>query len=470
MPSRPNNVPPARLARAAADAAPVMMAYWNRDLRCEYANKAYRHWFGARAAEVVGMTLPELLGRELFQLNEPFVRGALRGEPQSFERQLTRPDGTVRFTHAQYLPEVADGETRGFLAIVSEITDARQAEAALRASEERFHQILEVSPVPYALNDERQNMTYVNSAFVRAFGYTLEDVATLDRWWPAAYPDPEYRRSVVADWQQRLDTARATGRPPDPMEVRLRCKDGTTKIVMAYFALLRGRTGETCVDILLDVTDQRRLEQAMLERSGREQHQLGIALHEGLSQDLAALSLLLDGLGAQQAGDLVTVTRRELARLAEISRRCVATSRSFAHGLSPIELGNRGLAHALQQLVGAARAPGGPEVSVHLDGFDRASVDAGFAESVYRIVQEVWGAAVGRAGVTRIALEARLTPERLRVAVSDNGTVTGNPTPAEVAALDAVQYRARALGGTLELERGPANGTIARLTCALPGR
>jgi PAS domain S-box-containing protein len=470
MPSGTNSSSPARLARAAAEAAPAMIAYWNAELRCEYANRAYRHWFGERAANILGTTLPELLGPELFGLNEPFVRGALRGEPQSFERQLTRPDGTVRFTLAQYLPEVADGVTRGFLAIVSEITDAKQAEAALRASEQRFHQILEVSPVPYALNDEHQNMTYVNPAFVRTFGYTLEEVSTLDRWWPTAYPDPEYRRTVVATWQQRFDATRATGRPPEPMEVRLRCKDGTTKIVMAYFALLQGRTGETCVDILLDVTDQRRLEQAMLERSGREQHQLGIALHEGLSQDLAALSLLLDGVGSNQAGETVSVSRRDLARLAEIARRCVATSRSFAQGLSPIELGNRGLAHALQQLATSARAPGGPDVSVHLEGFDRATVEPGFAESVYRIVQEVWGAAVGRAGVTRLSLDARLTPDRLRVAVSDDGAGRGPTAAAELAALDAVQFRARALGGVLELESAPAGGSVARLTCALPGR
>lgn len=470
MPSRANSSPPARLARAAADAAPAMIAYWNHDLRCEYANKAYRHWFGERAADVVGMTLPELLGPELFGLNEPFVRGALRGEPQSFERRLTRPDGSVRFTLAQYLPEVADGVTRGFLAIVSEVTAARQAEAALQASEERFQQVLEVSPVPYALNDERQTMTYVNPAFVRTFGYSLEEVSTLERWWPAAYPDPEYRRTVVATWQTRFDAARATGRPPEPMEVRLRCKDGTTKIVMAYFALLHGRNGETCVDILLDVTEQRRLEQAMLERSGREQHELGIALHEGLSQDLAALSLLLDKMGSYATGDSITVKRRDLTRLADIARRCVATSRTFAYGLSPIELGSRGLAHALQQLVTAARTPAGPEVSVHLDGFDQADVDAAFAQSVYRIVQEIWGNAIGRAGVTRLSLDARLTPEQLRVAVSDDGVPDGSPGPAETAAIDAVHYRARALGGTLELRNGPAGGSVARLTCALPGR
>ena len=447
-----------------------MIAYWNSDLRCEFANKAYLHWFGRPGANVVGLTLPQLLGPDLFRANEPYVRGALRGEAQSFERTLTKANGDIGYTWAQYLPDVVDGVTRGFLAIVSDITEVKRAEAALRSSEARLQQILDASPVPYALNDDRMRMTYVNPAFVRAFGYTLEEVPTLDQWWPAAYPDPEYRRSVMSVWEHRYDRARLTGRQPEPMEVLLRCKDGTTKTVMAYSALLHGDSGETYVDVLLDVSELRRLEQRMLEQSGREQHQLGIAMHEGLSQDLAALSLLLDGLGTPQASDEITVSRHELRRLAELARRCVATSRSFAHGLSPIELGNRGLADALQQLATAARRPGGPELSVHLAGLERVAMEPGFAETVYRIVQSVWNAAVSRAGVTRIALDARVARDRLRITVIDDGARADVPSPEEQAAVDSIRYRARALGGVLDLEHGPAGSNIVRLTCSLPSR
>jgi PAS domain S-box-containing protein len=49
------------------DAIPGQVAYVNRDLRFEFANKAYREWFGRSAEEMKGIHLRDLLGEDLFQ-------------------------------------------------------------------------------------------------------------------------------------------------------------------------------------------------------------------------------------------------------------------------------------------------------------------------------------------------------------------------------------------------------------------
>ena len=54
--------------------------------------------------------------------------------------------------------------------------------------------IINASPIPYALNDEHQNITYLNPAFTNIFGYDRNDIPTLDDWWPKAYPDENYRQ------------------------------------------------------------------------------------------------------------------------------------------------------------------------------------------------------------------------------------------------------------------------------------
>ena len=43
------------------------------------------------------------------------MEGALRGEPQLFDREIRTPSGEVRYTQASYIPDVGEGEVRGLL-------------------------------------------------------------------------------------------------------------------------------------------------------------------------------------------------------------------------------------------------------------------------------------------------------------------------------------------------------------------
>ena len=103
------------------DHASSMLAYWDCDLRCRYANSAYKQWFGKSGAELLGTLLPDLLGPALFSLNKPYILGALAGHPQQFERNITGPDGVVRRSLARYHPDVDDGVVMGFVAEVSDV-------------------------------------------------------------------------------------------------------------------------------------------------------------------------------------------------------------------------------------------------------------------------------------------------------------------------------------------------------------
>ncbi|MDH5601528.1 MAG: PAS domain-containing protein, partial [Gammaproteobacteria bacterium] len=69
------------------------------------------------------------------------------------------------------------------------------------SKDSKFFNVIKASPVPYALNDDSQNITYLNPAFIKTFGYDLSDIPTLEDWWPRAYPDPEYQQQVARIWQ-----------------------------------------------------------------------------------------------------------------------------------------------------------------------------------------------------------------------------------------------------------------------------
>jgi diguanylate cyclase (GGDEF)-like protein/PAS domain S-box-containing protein len=118
-----------------AGRVPALIGYWNRELLCEFANDAYREWYGLDPDHIVGMRLADLLGEQLFALNEPYARAALEGREQRFERTLIKADGSEVQVDARYMPEVDEGgQVAGFVVLVTDITALRQAQAALEAA------------------------------------------------------------------------------------------------------------------------------------------------------------------------------------------------------------------------------------------------------------------------------------------------------------------------------------------------
>ncbi|TAJ50947.1 MAG: PAS domain S-box protein [Nevskiaceae bacterium] len=115
--------------RTILDAMPSMVAYWDRDLRNRFANHAYRDWFGVDPERLPGTHLRDLLGSEMFEANRPYVEGALAGQTQQFERLIGH-----RFSLARYVPDIADGETRGFYAFITDVTALRAATDAAEAA------------------------------------------------------------------------------------------------------------------------------------------------------------------------------------------------------------------------------------------------------------------------------------------------------------------------------------------------
>ncbi len=124
-----------------ANSVPAMIGYWNKEIRCEFANETYREWFGRAPEEIIGLHMKSLMGDELFALNEPHVRGVLSGIAQHFERRLNKADGTLSYVDARYTPDIdPSGSVIGFYVLVSDITVLRVAQQELEATNARLSQ------------------------------------------------------------------------------------------------------------------------------------------------------------------------------------------------------------------------------------------------------------------------------------------------------------------------------------------
>lgn len=173
------------------------------------------------------------------------------------ELRALRPDGTgADLEVSAHMITDQSGMPVNMMASFIDITERKEAERLLQLNERKFRGIIEVAPLPEALNDEQGNITYLNPAFTQTFGYTLQDIPTLADWWPRAYPDPVYRQQVMNAWQAGMEQSLRANLPFEPLEIHITCKDGTVRTVMVSAASFgEGLSNEHLV-VLYDITER----------------------------------------------------------------------------------------------------------------------------------------------------------------------------------------------------------------------
>lgn len=119
------------------DNIPALVGYWDRNYRNVLANKAYYNFFGLSPEQINKMTIQQLLGENYFK-NEPYVEAVLKGNEQSFERELLTPQGK-RQTLAKYLPDIVDGQVIGFFVVVFDVTEIRELQEIERKQQEKLN-------------------------------------------------------------------------------------------------------------------------------------------------------------------------------------------------------------------------------------------------------------------------------------------------------------------------------------------
>jgi len=208
--------------RQVLDAMPSIVGSWDTQLRNRFANAAYASFFGRTPAEIAGMTLPELLGPELFARNEPYVRQALGGLEQQFERDIPVPGGQgVRHTLAHYLPHYEGDTVSGFYVLVYDVTAVKQAQRQLAASEAMLARTEAIARVGgWELDVPTQSVRWSRGTCL-IHGVPPGHQPTLDEAF-AHYPEADR-----ADMQAAVARSIATGEPWDREQQLVRA-DGQT--------------------------------------------------------------------------------------------------------------------------------------------------------------------------------------------------------------------------------------------------
>jgi PAS domain S-box-containing protein len=248
-----------------------------------------------KLCDIVGYTPQELLALSFQDITHPDdlaadldqVRRMLAREitTYSMEKRYLRKDGAVVWINLTVsLTWRADGSPDCFIAVIEDIQARKQAEMALRASEQRLQMFVEHAPVALAMLDRGMHYLAVSRRWLTDYG--LEGQALAGRSHYEVFPE------IAPEWREVHQRALA-GEVLQADEDRFQRSDGSEQwlrwVVRPWYQ------GEGVVGGILilaeDVSARKRVEQSLREQQAR-------ALEDQRNARLAALNLVEDAVAA----------------------------------------------------------------------------------------------------------------------------------------------------------------------------
>ncbi len=115
------------------NAMPVCIAYLDRQMRFQFVNKLYEHWFSMRQEEIVGKTLEDVIGQKSIQMAGESIEKCLNGETITYEAKMTIKNAGKKIVRVNLVPNIVNDEVTGLFNYVEDITDIRRKESDLQA-------------------------------------------------------------------------------------------------------------------------------------------------------------------------------------------------------------------------------------------------------------------------------------------------------------------------------------------------
>jgi signal transduction histidine kinase len=312
------------------------------------------------------------------------------------------------------------------------------------------------------VKDGQPRPTWVSNGFERVYECTLDRFRELG---PAAFYDDATRARLEAG-------ALAIAQGSDlNVEVPLTSISGAQHWLRVVARGVR-KDKEAAVDRVLgvaeDITERKRLEQALAAAIHEEQQRLGKDIRDELGQELMNVALLARSLAAS-ARKGRQPNPDDLDRLSSLASKTIGTCHDIAQGLAPLSEAHGGLVQALHDMVDRNDDSSGP--AVRFEAIEDAPVRLQWpaTDQLFRIAQEGLANALKHAGAQSIRITIDVQPGSVRLEIADDGSgFSPHATESAGLGLKIMRYRAEMIDAQLSIEPREDGGTLLACECRQP--
>jgi PAS domain S-box-containing protein len=432
--------------------------------------------FGLTAIREDGTEIPFALrtGPRAIATRQP-IRNDVVGwrRPESNEVFWTLVDAVPHFT--------PDGKVASAILSISNVTEWKQAEQALRASEARFRTLVQDFHVGVVLLGPDATLQFANQAAQQLFGYTAQEARGKNSSQLDLISIREDGTEIP--FSMRPGVRAIATRQPVLNEVMGWRRQGSNEVLWTLGNAVPQFAPDGSVSAVIytftNITERKQAEEALHQLSTRllqlqdeERRRLGRELHDSLAQSVLAVNLNL----AQAAQSSDSLSERAKHALAEARRLLQGMSReirTLSYLLHPPLLDELGLVSAIREYAEGFSERSGVQMELHLQtGFGRLPQEAETA--LFRIVQESLTNIQRHSGSPTATIRLRGDSACVNLEVSDRGRgmaknaiERGNGSGSRLGVgILGMRERMTQLGGKLEIDSS-ASGTTVRASIPL---
>ncbi|MCQ1538797.1 PAS domain S-box protein [Methanocalculus taiwanensis] len=255
-----------------------------------FVNEAYCRYFGLVRDQILGKRFKPLIhpdDREMVGL--AFASLTQENPAIMINQRIIMPDGSIRWQRwSDRAIFDSDGTIIEWQSVGRDITEQKDAEDALRASEIFNRTLIEHLPDYVILYDRDGRIQYCNPSITDALGYSLDEMIGMS----IISFVPEECRSLA----QQMLTERSEGRKVHPYEMRIRNKKGRLMTVLVQGSAMQ--YGDSCsiLIVMTDITERKLTEELQKEAYGQieeNMYRLSI-LNDQVRNPLSVITGLVD--------------------------------------------------------------------------------------------------------------------------------------------------------------------------------
>jgi len=380
---------------------------------------------------------------------------------ETIEISLRSLDGRPVIAHA-VMTVMSNGTAEGVfgMLILMDITAKRNSQLELARQHQFNDKLIREAAALIILLDRNAKIVMVNPAVEivtkyrskELVGKTLWKCGLLDK---AEIPNAKQRIKEIVDGAERVAAL-----------VQTRTKSGELCILQIQNTATRFEDGtiENVIITAIDITEQHRLQQHLMEAVEQEQARIGHDLHDGVGQLLTGIGTLAESLQA----DLQGHEKEEAGRIYQLIRETIHQVRQLSHTMSPMSVQNRDLAASLLLLADSVRTNFRRQCVTDLAS-DIYVKDAHVAGHLFRIAQESVNNAIrhGAPKEIRISLRRHGAKEAVLEIFNDGASFDCKPgSTAEGIGLRVMKHRAGLIQAHLQVTCPSAGGVL--VSCRFP--
>jgi PAS domain S-box-containing protein len=385
----------------------------------------------------------------------------LSGQPLKSAYRVVARDGRVLWFHCEAkMIRREDGQPWFIHGVGVDITELKRAETELQQERNVLSAIFDTVGALIVVLDPEGRIVRFNRACEQTTGYSFAVVQGKYIW------ELLLAAEEIEDFKTLLEQSRS-GHPAKEYESRLLTREGVPRLISwSTTALVGGQGVSHTIATGIDVTERKRLEKTILEVSAREQRRIGQDLHDGLGQHLTGIAFLSKVLEEKLCEESVAESA-DAAKIVFLVNDAIRKTKELARGLSPVVSEAHGLMAALTHC--AEETEDLFRVTCRFECDSPVLInDVNVATHLYHIAREALNNAVKHGKARQLVIRLSASDGEGTLSIRDNGTgLAGGPVRTGMG-LNIMNYRARMVGGSLDVRNPPDGGVTVCCTFPLP--